>query len=50
LQRDGVYTVGVQMSLDVSQLPKPIQVSAMSSGDWRMSSGWTRFTFRNDSR
>lgn len=50
LQRDSTYTVGVQMALDVSQLPKPIQVSAMGSGDWRMSSGWTRFAFRNDGR
>ncbi|MCM0043893.1 MAG: DUF4390 domain-containing protein [Burkholderiaceae bacterium] len=50
LQRDATYTVAVQMSLDVSQLPKPIQVSAMGSGDWRMSSGWTRFAFRADGR
>ncbi len=50
LQRDAAYTVGVQMSLDVSQLPKPIQVSAMGSGDWRMSSGWTRFSFHADGR
>ncbi len=50
LQRDAAYTVAVQMSLDVSQLPKPIQVSAMGSGDWRMSSGWTRFAFRADGR
>lgn len=50
LQRDATYTVSVQMSLDTSQLPKPIQVSAMGSGDWRLSSGWTRFPFRADGR
>lgn len=50
LERDATYIIGVQMSLDVSQLPKPIQVSAMGSGDWRMSSGWTRFPFRAEGR
>lgn len=50
LERDEIYMVGLQMSLDVSQLPKPIQVSAMGSGDWRMSSGWTRFAFRAEPR
>lgn len=50
LERDATYTVAVQLALDVSQLPKPIQVSAMGSGDWRMSSGWNRFTFRTEHR
>lgn len=50
LARDATYSVAVQLALDMSQLPKPIQVSAMSSGDWRMSSGWTRFSFRADVR
>jgi hypothetical protein len=45
LQRDESYTVAVQLSLDVSALPKPIQVSALGNGDWRMSSGWTRFSY-----
>ncbi len=45
LQKDGSYTVAVQLSLDVSALPKPIQVSALGNGDWRMSSGWSRFTY-----
>ncbi len=50
LSRDATYSVAVQLALDMSQLPKPIQVSAMGSGDWRMSSGWTRFSFRADPR
>ena len=45
LQRDESYTVAVQLSLDVSALPKPIQVSALGNGDWRMSSGWNRFSY-----
>lgn len=46
LKPDASYTVAVQLGLDVSQLPKPIQVSALGNGDWRMSSGWTRFTHK----
>lgn len=46
LNRGVNYTVSVQMGLDVGQLPKPIQVSAISSGDWRLSSGWKHFPFR----
>ncbi len=45
LQKDETYTVAVQLSLDVSALPKPIQVSALGNGDWRMSSGWNRFSY-----
>mgnify|MGYP003342809365 FL=1 len=50
LKADANYTVAVQLSLDVSQLPKPIQVNALGSGDWRMSSGWTRFNYKTESR
>ena len=46
LKPDAGYTVSVQLGLDVSLLPKPIQVSALGSGEWRMSSGWTRFSYR----
>lgn len=45
-QRSGNYTVAIQLALDVSELPKPIQVSAMSSDDWRLSSGWNKFSYR----
>ena len=48
LKPDLSYNVAVQLSLDVSLLPKPIQVSALGSGEWRMSSGWTRFTYRTE--
>jgi hypothetical protein len=46
LKPDAIYSVGVQLSLDTAQLPKPIQVSALGSTDWRVSSGWARFTYR----
>ena len=50
LTRGANYTVSVQLALDVSELPKPIQVSAMGSDDWRMSSGWNRFIYRAEGK
>jgi len=39
------YEVAVRMQLDVAQFPKPFQVHAMNSSDWRLSSNWKRFTY-----
>ncbi len=50
LKRDASYTVAVQLALDVSQLPKPIQVSAIGSNDWRLASGWARFTYKAEGK
>ncbi len=50
LKRDANYTVGVQLALDVSQLPKPIQVSAIGSTDWRLTSGWARFNYKTEAK
>lgn len=50
LQRDAVYNVAVQLGLDIGQLPKPIQVSAISNNEWRLSSGWSYFTYRAEGR
>jgi hypothetical protein len=41
-----VYNVAVRMGLDVARLPKPFQVHALNSSEWRFSSDWKRFTFR----
>ena len=46
LARDAAYTVSVQLGLDIAQLPKPIQVSAMSNNEWRLSSGWSNFNYK----
>lgn len=46
LKSGEVYTVAVRMGLDVARLPKPFQVHAMNSSDWRFSSDWKQFTFR----
>lgn len=46
LKRGEAYDVAVRMGLDVARLPKPFQVHALNSSDWRFSSDWTQFTFR----
>ncbi len=50
LKPEASYTVALQLSLDGSQLPKPIQVSALGSGEWRMASGWARFSYRAEGK
>lgn len=41
-----VYAVMVRMGLDTARLPKPFQVHALNSSDWRFSSDWKQFTLR----
>lgn len=48
LKSGEVYRVSVRMGLDVRQLPKPFQVHAINSSDWRLSSNWKQFSFRAD--
>lgn len=48
LKSGEVYNVAVRMGLDVARLPKPFQVHAMNSSDWRFSSDWKQFTFKAD--
>lgn len=38
LKKGNRYEARLQMKLDVSQLPKPFQVDALSSNDWNLSS------------
>jgi hypothetical protein len=44
--RDSVYLAALRLRLDTSQLPKPLQINALSSHDWTLSSDWYRWTFR----
>ncbi len=46
LKSGEVYELAVRMGLDVARLPKPIQVHALNSSDWRFSSDWKQFNFR----
>lgn len=41
------HEAAVRMRLDVSLLPKPFQVSAITSRELHLESGWRRFAFRS---
>lgn len=40
------YEAAVRMRLDMSLLPKPFQVNAITTPEWRLESHWRRFPFR----
>ncbi len=44
LSMGNIYTAGVRMRLDVSQLPKPFQLNALASRDWNFGSEWHRWS------
>ena len=43
---DANYDAAVRMRLDVTLLPKPFQLSAITSREFNLESPWRRFTFR----
>ncbi len=43
---DRVYLAELRLRLDTTQLPKPLQINALASRDWNLSSDWYRWTFR----
>ena len=48
LKKDSGYIAAVRMHLDVSQLPKPLQVNALTNNDWNIDSGWYRWIVHPD--
>jgi hypothetical protein len=40
------YQVAIRMRLDVTQLPKPFQVNALTSREWNLASDWRRWPFK----
>jgi hypothetical protein len=46
VNRGEVYIAGLRLRLDTSQLPKPLQINALGSRDWNVSSDWYRWTFK----
>lgn len=40
------YQAGLRMRLDVTQLPKPFQLDALTSREWNLASEWQRWPFR----
>ena len=43
LQPGVSYQASMRMRLDVSQLPKPFQITALGSREWNLNSDWYRF-------
>jgi hypothetical protein len=39
------YDAAVRLRLDTTQLPKPFQISALTSRDWNLQSDWIRWSF-----
>ncbi len=39
------YDAMVRLRLDVSQLPKPFQITAITNRDWNLQAEWKRFAF-----
>ncbi len=39
------YLAGLRMRLDLTQMPKTFQVSALANRDWNLSSEWARWNF-----
>jgi len=44
LQSGTTYSAALRMRLDVSQLPRPFQITVLGSREWNMSSTWFRFS------
>jgi hypothetical protein len=45
LAKGARYEAALRMRLDVTQLPKPFQVSALTSHEWQLTSDWHRWSF-----
>lgn len=47
-KKDASYIASARMRLDVTQLPKPLQVNALTNNDWNLDSDWYRWIVRPD--
>ena len=45
IRNEQAYLAGLRMRLDLTQMPKTFQVSALSNKDWDLSSEWARWMF-----
>jgi hypothetical protein len=43
MKKDGNYMAAVRLRLDIAQLPKPLQVNALTDNDWSLDSNWHRW-------
>lgn len=46
MKKDGNYIAAVRLRLDIAQLPRLLQVNAMTSKDWDLNSDWYRWVIR----
>ena len=44
LTKGNSYTAALRLRLDISQLPRPFQISAVGSREWSVGSDWHRWT------
>ena len=49
LKKGGSYVAAARLHLDVSQLPKPLQVNALTGDAWNLDSGWYRWFIQPNS-
>ncbi|MDD2776670.1 MAG: DUF4390 domain-containing protein [Gallionella sp.] len=47
-KKSGNYLAGARLRLDIDQLPKLLQVNALTSKDWELDSNWYRWVIRPD--
>ena len=43
MKKDGNYVASARLRLDIAQLPKPLQVNALTDNDWTLDSDWYRW-------
>lgn len=43
MNKDGNYMAAARLRLDIGQLPKPLQVNALTDNDWTLDSDWYRW-------
>jgi hypothetical protein len=46
LAKNGSYLAGARLRLDIDQLPKLLQVNALTGKDWDLDSDWYRWVIR----
>jgi hypothetical protein len=50
LSAGATYNVALRLKLDINQLPKPFNITALNNSEWRLASDWKRFTFKADEK
>ncbi len=46
LQKDKEYIAELRVQLDLSRLPKPVQVESIGSKEWNLNSGWLQWIIK----